>query len=349
MPNFNSPRSYRLFSQIQTAGYAAFNQTAGVWANAASKLIRIDQGSMGGGRNAPYSRFPILTGNRSEVVGIRGRKNATWSIRGLPIIPSGAAGTVPDTDHFFQSMFGATAVLVASTSATYNFSDNGNFPLSLLYFNHQSTALSQFAYWGCGVTRCRINYNGPFLTMDLDGFAGYEIDSTGFAAFDAQALASLTAFPIEPSSPTVAGQPIQGFGTGYTCTLHSQTVELKARAVSVTIETGWEQVSDVYGSPYSIAMVGNTRRVSIDLQALDDDSSALNTLKTDCDTDGSSITGSVVAGTVAGSIMTVSLNSIQPSAFNLRDQGATVNFELPTSYAHATALGLTNDAIIAFS
>lgn len=347
---FNSPRDYRLFSQIQTGGYAAFNQTSGTWTNTLAKMIRLDQGSLGGNRNAAYSPFPVLTGNRSTVVGVRGRKNATWSIRGLPIIPSGAAGTVPDTDHFFQSAFGAAATLVTSTSATYNLSDAGTFPLSLFFFNHLSTAFTQFAYWGCGITRMRFNFNGLFLTMDLDGFAGYQIDNTGFAAFDVQALASLTTFPAEPSSPTILGSPIAGFGTGYTCTLHSQSVELKTRALSVTLETGWEQVADVYGSPYGIAMVGNTRHVSIDLQALDDDTSALNTLKVDCDTDGAAITGAISAGPTSptGTAMTMALNSIQPSAFNLRDQGATVSFELPTSNAHATSIAATNEMIVAF-
>lgn len=349
MPNYNSPRYYRLYSQIQSGGYTTVNNSTGTWTNSGAQLLRIDQGSYTWGRNAPYSRFPVLTGTRSEVAGIRGRKNGTWSIRGLPIIPSGAAGTIPDMDTILQNIFGQAATIVASTSATYSFNDTGNSPLTLLFFNHANTSFTQVYSWGCFVTRWQINFNGPFLTIDLDGFAGWVVDSTGFSATDTQGKAGLTAFPTEPGSPAVLGQPIAGFGAGYTCTIASQSVELKTRALSIGGETGWSQVQDVYGSPYPIASIGDTRRMSIQLGALDDDSSALNAIKTDCDTDNATYSTSVVAGTAAGSIMTVLLNSVQFNAFGMNDQGAEISFELPTSYGHASAPGQVNDLTVAFT
>ena len=349
MPNYNSPRYYRPYTQIQSGGYTTVNNTAGTWTSTGSQLIRLDQGSFTWGRNAPYSRFPVLTGSRSEVAGIRGRKNATWSIRGMPVIPSGAAGTVPDMDAFLQNIFGQASTIVASTSATYSFNDTGTLPLTLLYFNHANTSMTQVYLWGCFVTRWKLNFNGLFLTIDLDGFAGWAVDSTGFSVTDTQGKAGLTSFPTEPSSPTVNGQPIAGFGAGYTCTLASQSVELKTRMLSISGETGWTQVQDVYGSPYPIAAIGDTRRMSIELGALDDDSSALNTIKQDCDTDNATYSTSVVAGTAAGSIMTANLNNVQFNAFSLTDQGAEVMFELPTSYGHASAPGQVNDLTLAFT
>lgn len=348
-PNINSPRYYRLYSQLQTSGYGVINNTTGTWVNTGAKLIRIDQNSLTGGKNAPYARFPVLTGTRSEVAGTRLRKSANWAIRGVPFIPSGAAGTVPDTDHFMQNLFGQPATIVAATSATYSFLDTGYLPLTLLYFNHAFTSMTSYVYWGGGLTRVRFNFNTQFMSMDLDGFAGWQLDSTGFAAFDTIAKAGLTAFPVEPSSPTVAGQPIPGFGVGYTCTLHSQSTELKTRVLSITYDSGLTQVQDVYGSPYPIYMVGDSRRVSLELSTIDDDSAALNQLKTDCDTDGASISGIVVAGSVAGSICTFNLNNVQPNAFMMKDQGALVDFDIPTSYAHASAPGQVNDSTIALT
>ena len=349
MANYNSPR-YQLWVIQQQSTLLAFNNTAGTWTSTGAQLLRVDANSATVTRNAPYSRFPVLTGTRSEVPGIRGRKGATFSIRGCPVIPSGSAGSTPplDMDIILQNIFGQAAVNVASTSNTYSFLDSGYLPFSLIGFNAQEGTISftERALWGCFVTRATFNFNGPFFTVDLDGFGGYEIDSTGFSAFDTQAKAGLTTFPVAPGSLPVTGTPIQGFGTGYTMSIHSNLQTLKIRAMSLTIETGVVPVADTYGSPYLIAAVGDSRRISLTLgDLLDDDTAQLNDLKTQADTDlpGTGISAVIQTGVTAGSILTFNINNIQPNAFNLRDNGPTVSFEMPTSYAHASAPGQVND------
>ena len=255
MPNFNSPRYKRVFVQKQT-NFLQFNNSSGVWSNTSAQLLRFPEGGFTMSRIAPYTPFPVVTGDRSTLTGVRGRKNATWEMRGLPLIPSGAAGTPSDLDLIFQCAFGAAGTVVASTSVTYNFNDTGAIPLSLLEFTHGSTSLTSRALWGGIVSRITFNFNGSYLTMDVTGAGGYAIDSTGFSAFDTQAKAGLTAFPIEPVSPTINGLPIAGFGTGYTATLDSQDLSLKVRVQSISFDTGLVLVQDVYGSPYPIAIVG---------------------------------------------------------------------------------------------
>ncbi len=348
MPNFGSPRYYRWYTQKQTA-YTSFNNTSGVWTNTNAQLIRFDAGSVSRTRNAPYSRFPILTGNRSEVAGIRGRKNVSWSIRGVPIIPSGAAGTVPDLDHILGCAFGAYGTVAAGVSVTYNLVGTGSLPFSLFGWPHGITTLTAQAIWGCGVSRITINFNGLFLTMDVDGFGGDMIDNIGFAGFDVLSAGGLTAYPAEPSSPTVNGQPIAGFGDGYTTTLDTQSISLKVRTRSITWETGLIPVEDVEGSAHPIAMVGDTRRISTSLTALEDDTAALNDIKLKCDTDNVTINMSSQTGLVAGSIMTCNLNNIQPNAFGIRDNGALVDFEFAQSFGHASAIGLENDFNMVFT
>lgn len=335
---YTTPRILRLFTQMQTL-YTAFNNTTGTWLNTNANLIRVDQGTLDTRRGAPYSRFPVVTGSRSELSGIRGRKNASVTIRGVPLIPNGTTLTVPDTDHLLQSVFGA-----AATSGVYSFSDTGYVPISLFAFYHGVTQTNR-AVWGGTVTRVTFHFNGLYLTMDVDIAAANVLDSVGFSAFDTQGKAALTAFPTEPSSPTVNGTPLPGFGQGFTCTIHSQSLELKVRALSVTVETGNELVEGVYGSAYPIAIVGGARRVSIMLSAVDDNTAALNDLKTQCDTDlaATGITATIVAGTTAGNQFTWVLNNIQPNAFNMRDEGAMVITEVPVSYAHASGVGQTDD------
>lgn len=349
MPNYNSPRYQRWYTQLQTT-FPAINNTSGVWTNTGNKLIRVDANSVNRGRNAPYSRFPVLTGNRSEVVGIRGRKSATFSIRGLPVVPPGTAGGIPDIDHILQNAFGQPATVVASTSATYSLLGTGYLPFTLLGFAHGFSSLTSEVFWGCVVTRITLNFNGLFLTMDVDGMAGFMTDNIGFTAQDLQGNGQLTTFPVEPSSPTVNGQPIAGFGQGYTTTLSTQSIALKVRTRSITWETGLEIVGDVEGSPYGIAVVGGTRRLSLALTALDDDSAALNAIKVQCDTDnGAAIALVSVSGTVAGSIVTVNLNNIQANSFSMRDNGNLVDFELPQSFAHASAVGQEDDTTMVFT
>jgi hypothetical protein len=354
-PNINSPRYYRLYGQVQTSAYNVVNNSSGTWTNTAAQLIRIDEGSFNWTRSAPYSRFPVLTGTRSEVAGIRGRKNGpSWSIRGMPIIPSGTAGTPPDMDMIFGNIFGALGtVSMSPASVTYGpFVDTGVLPLSLFYFNHPNPSTMTSLYlWGAFVRQWTINFNGNFLTIDLDGFFGWGGTSTSFSTVVTQGgNAGLTSFPTEPSSPTVNGQPIAGFGQGYTLTVASQTgLELKTRVLSITGETGWVPIQDVFGSPFPIAAVGDSRRMAIQFSALDDDSTSLDNLKTDSEADNTSYTGTIVAGAAAGSTMTTTLSNIQLTTWGFSDQGAVVNFDLPTSYGHASAPGQTNDMQIVFT
>ncbi len=339
----NSPRYQRWFIQ-QQATLTAFVHTLGVWQSTGAKLLRVDAGMIQLTRNAPYSRFPVLTGARSEVAGIRGRRLASFTIRGLPMIPSGTAGTLSDLDVIFQNIFGSAATVSAGVSATYPFLDSGYPAFSLIGFNHSSTGFTQQSAWACFVTRATFNFNGPFMTVDLEGFCGYVIDSTGFANYDSNAKAGLTAYPIEPVSPSIAGTPIQGFGTGYNLTINSNDISLKARALTVTVETGYVPIADVYGSPYLVAVVGDARRISISLgNLLDDDTAALNSIKASCALDNTTISGSIVAGNAAGSIFTFNINNILLEVMNLVDEGPTLAFEIAPSYAHASTPGLVND------
>lgn len=356
--SYNIPRIRRWFVQQQAADNV-FNggnlTTPALWTSTGNQLVRIDANSVTITRNRPYSRLPVLTGTRSEQPGVVGRKAATWEIRGMPVIPSGTAGTIPDMDIILQNIFSQAAY--GTGTKTYSWIPQSGpttpditfLPFSLLGFSHGSTTLTALALWSCMVERAVFHYNGLFLTVDLSGFAGYIADSVGFAALDVQGQGGLSAFPTEPSSPTVNGQPIAGFGTGYLSTVDSQALALKTKSLDITIETGHQPVGGLLGSPYSFPRAGGARRVSFATTFLDDDSTQLNDIKTKADTDNVTIAASFQAGTVAGSIFTMTLSTIQPNAFNLRDNNDMVDMALEESYAHASAIGNTDDATIVFS
>lgn len=353
--NINSPRYTRLFAQLQTGGFNVVNNTTGTWTSTGAAMIRADAGAFKGARNEPYTRLPYLTGTRSEQPGVRGRKSASLSINGLAVIPSGTAGTAPDMDPILQNIFGAPAT--GSGVNLYQFSDSGYLPLSFFAFQHGFTTLTSFYAWGAFVKSAAFHFNEDFQKVDLSMDAGFFLDSPGFAVADSIAKAGLTAFPVEPASPVVNGSPIAGFGAGYTATVTTtatgftgpQSLELKLRSFTATIDTGFELVGSVYGSAYPIQVVGGARRLSCQFSCIDDDSAQLNAIKTQCDQDNITMTVTIVAGTVAGSIMTLTLNDVQASAFNLTDSGNEVTMGLGESYAHATAIGSTNDGTLQFS
>jgi hypothetical protein len=346
----NSPLIKRLFVQQQTSGaVTSFNNSSGTWTNTGAKLIKVDPQGARITKNAPYTTLPYVTGSQSVQAGVRGRKSAGFELRNIPIQPSGTAGTAPDADPIFQSIFGAAPTIVSSTSVTYAFSDFTALPISIFEFAHGSTTLTSTAAWGCIPQRVTLNYNSIFLNMDVSGVGGYVIDSAGFAGIDTQGQGGLTAFPVEPSSPTSNGSVLAGFGNGWTATLDSQNESLKVRVQSVEFMTGYNLIGDVYGSAYAVAPSYGIRRVGLKISALDDDSSALNDLKLKADTDGSLISCVIVAGTTAGSIFTVNLNNVQPNAFNLETSGDTINFDMPTSYANASTVGSANDCTVVFT
>jgi hypothetical protein len=185
--------------------------------------------------------------------------------------------------------------------------------------------------------------------MDVQGVGGYVIDSAGFSGIDSLGKGGLTSFPSEPDSPTITGTPLPGFGTGFTATVDGESVALKSRVQTIEIMTGYNLFNEVYGSAYAVAPTYGIRRCAIHLALVDDDSAALNDLKLKADTDGSSITVAIVAGTVGGSTVTWTLNNVQPNAFNIETQGDLRSTDIPNSFANATALGDVDDLTLAFT
>src|SRR5690349_10142686 len=86
---------------------------------------------------------PDKTGSLGEIIGIPGRKSASWSA-GLSMAGSGSAGVVPDSDVLLQLAFGKVAAVVASTSVTYALDDN-NYSASIWHYNDPSTACQYVA------------------------------------------------------------------------------------------------------------------------------------------------------------------------------------------------------------
>lgn len=344
----NSPRYRRVFAQLQSSGLRTINNTAGTWSNTGAKVIRVPQNAIKLTPNMPITPVPWLTGTRSIQPGVRGRKSGSWSLSNVPLIPSGTAGTAPDIDPILQNVFGAAPTIVASTSATYGFTDTGYLPLTLLDFIHGSTALTSRVMWGCFTTDWTITLNGDVLTTSFSGMGGFLLDSDYFSSEDTTAKAGLTSFPLEPGSPTTAGSIIPGFGA--TATFNSQSIETKVRALSIRVRTGFRLIGDTIADFYPAQAVGGARRVTVNLGVIDDDTSQLQNLKQQAKSSAApSINASIVIGTTAGSRVTFNVNAIQLVPQDFEDQDDIVMANFPDADAHATAIGNVDDMTVAFT
>src|SRR6202044_4047773 len=123
--NYNSPFIERIFAANQGSTQASILAAASV---ASSKLLRIPPNGAKLNPAMPITPVPWKTGTRSMQPGISGRQAATWELSNMPVIPSGAAGTVPDADPIYAGMFNQSGTIVASTGVAYSFADSAVSP-----------------------------------------------------------------------------------------------------------------------------------------------------------------------------------------------------------------------------
>lgn len=335
-------RLERAYAQIQTS-FRTIPNTTGTWNSGTAKWIR--HASLQLNPTLPVVEIPWKTGTRSRVTGTIGRKGGTWSLPGIPVIPSGAAGTAPDLDPLFQAAFGGAGTNVPATSHTYNLIDTAVPSLVLASFQKTGGTLTNRLAWGCIVEQVDLVYNGDIFVANFSGSFAYMIDSDYFSSEDTVGKAGLTVSPAEPGSPSVNGSQLPGFGG--TFTVDSQT-GLAITSMGISIRTGNVLKNDAASDGYAFTALGGARSVSVSLSVQDDDSAALQGLKNKSKTKAA-ITISAALGSTAGSIVTATANAVQLTQSQISDDqvGFTTNFG--TSMAHATTISGTNDVVLQFT
>lgn len=338
----------RVLIQVQAASAPrTITNSSGTWTSTGTTNPR--HMSLVLTQNKPVVPTPYKTGTRSTLVGLAGRRSGTFSYNG-PLIPSGAAGTVPDSDPLFQSIFGTTATIVPSTSVTYSFLDNGFIPLAFFRYNKSGgSSPTNFYALGSVIQRYTINLGGEYLTHTAEGKCVAIGDSTQFASYsgnDAVAAGGLTTYPAEPGTIAVNGTPINGFGGTATFDGNVQ-VELRGTP-TITINTGLDMAEDGFADGYPFAMTGGRRQVSGSFRFADDDTSNLNNIKTKAFTKAP-ITIALAVNTTAGSIVTITLKNVQLGPYSLTENGNLFDIVLGDSLAHASSAAAVDDVSIAFT
>jgi len=338
MPNFALSRLERLYTQVESTFGTIPNSTgtATVAASNACRLIKFDVAN-----KAALIERPDKTGTRSKMVGVLGRKHATWSAE-MSLAPNGVAGVVPDCDPLLQAIFGQASTIVADTSCTYSLVDAIK-SLSMWSFRQPST-IDQRVIHGAVAQEMTIEAGADVAMIKFNGEGIWALEKNQFSVADVTQKGGLTAFPSEPGSPVTNGGMIVGF-TGSIVVDGHTLVTLRTATVKVT--TGNVTVKDTFGTYYPDSPEGDERNVSIDMSIYEDDSDGYADLMA-ISNDKTPVTITLTLGTVAGSICTVTLGSVQLQSPDHEEQRRYIT-NWSGSTAHGSTLALRDELSIAFT
>ncbi len=278
---------------------------------------------------------PDKTGSLGEVLGIPGRRTASWSAS-MSAAGNGAAGVVPDMDVFLQMIFGKAAVIVASTSATYGLDDT-QFSGSLWHYNDPST-VCQYLALGAVANQLRVGIGGDVPTLDFSGPALWVLDTDQLAdgATDAIAKGGISSWTTKPT-PVVNGKPPAGF-TGVV-TLDGNTYGTM-RTATITLAVAKDLPGDVFNSFYSAAPAPGLRSVMVDFSIYDDDGANLLALKQKAAKAVYTVVDLVFqVGTIAGNIWTWTLKNVKLPMPTLDYGGNRRSLTFSGCRAHDTSIG----------
>jgi hypothetical protein len=343
MAQFTSPFAERVIIAPQTT-FNVVPNAAGVWTNTGAKMLRAGSGCRIKADPTLIAN-PVKTGTRSPQPGVAGRRsNNTWTLPAIPIIPSGTPGTPPDTDLLWQSIFGQ-----APTGSAYTLLDGSVITFLLARFQHLQATLSQQFAIGAITTDYSIDINGDIFTVSANGQCYWVLDSENFANEDTAGKAGLTAFPLEPSSPTVLGTLQQGFiGTATFDGNGVDSVSFPLLRASIKGTTGNDYTHDAFGTSYGALPTGGRRRVTTSFTFQDSDSAAIANIKVKAKAK-TPLNITYQVGTTAGSITSIPIKGVQLAVHDYSDEAARVVTAFADSAASASSVSATDEIGITFS
>jgi hypothetical protein len=337
MPNYGISRQERIYLLSETTFGTIPTVTN-------SNACRTMPGSMLTATVANYPR-PDKTGTRSQVIGIPGRKAASWSVT-QSLAGNGTAGTTPDCSPILRALFGIVGgsgtgeAIVGGTSVTYTLVDPVQPPSMSLFSFRTPTTLSQRIVEGAVCSQATFTLGQNIATWTANGTGIWCLDSGNFSVADATQKGGLGAFPTEPSAPVTNGQSTVGF-TGSAIFDSQPIVEIQTATIRFT--TGSAIVTDTFGSYYPTTAAGTVRSVGISFTAYDDDGAGLADLKAKALTQ-TPITIALTIGTIAGNIWGFTMNNVQLAVPTYDDSRNRYMLSFGESLAHATSI-TTKDEI----
>lgn len=286
---------------------------------------------------------PDKTGSLGEIVGIPGRKTATWTAA-MSMAGNGAAGVAPDCDKLLQLICGKPVTIVGVTSATYGLDDT-NYSASIWHYNDPST-VAQYVAIGAVCHQLKITFGGDVPTLEFSGSCLWVLDTDQLAdgTMDSIGKGGISAWTARPT-PTVNGKPPAGF-TG-AITLDGQTYTT-LRQGSITLAVARNLPGDVFNSYYSGTPVPGLRAVGVDFGMYDDDSANLKALKQKA-FNKTPVNLTFQIGTVVGNRWGITTNNVMLPAPTLDQGGDRRAISFSGAKAHDTSIGSKDAMAIAIT
>ncbi|HEY1494107.1 MAG TPA: hypothetical protein VGF49_06170 [Candidatus Solibacter sp.] len=281
---------------------------------------------------------PDKTGSFGEILGIPGRRSATWDAT-LSAAANGAAGIAPDCDTYLQIAFGKAATITAGTSVGYSFGDTC--PSATIYDFNAPGTVTQFAILGAICQKFSATFGADVPMLNFSGEAMWVFDTIQLADPNTETIAKGgIAALVEPAAPVVNGTPPQGFSGVITL---DGNVYSTLRTATVQVDIAREVQKDGF-NVYPVAPGAGTRSISFNAELYDDDSPALNSLKTAALSPLYPVkTLMFQIGTAAGNKWTWTAHNVRLVAptYDKQNSRRTVKF---TGKAHDTSIG-SGDAL----
>lgn len=288
-----------------------------------------------------------ITTGTLEVVTIAGHTtntnaNGTWlayagSTTALTLIGSVGNG------------IGGAAGNVSRVKLTYSFIDDITH-FTLWSFRTAAT-LDQRVGHTCVVTEATFNLNQDVATWQANGDCLWVLRSKDFSTADVYQAGGLTTFPAEPTTPVTNGSIIPGFTGRFVAGASTTTASVYAAAAvafptirnaTIRIQTNNLLVRDTFGSYYATLTEGDVRNVTVSFNIYDDDSTAVNTLKTWGD-NKTPVDFVLNLGTVLGNTWVQYLKNVYLASHVLGDGQLRFDASYADSRATTTSLSLRDE------
>lgn len=227
-----------------------------------------------------------ITSGALEVVTVAGHTvntnaNGTW------LAYAGSTTTLTLVGSSGNGAGAGSGGTVSRIKLTYTFIDDITH-FTLWSFRTAAT-LDQRVGHTCVVTEATFNVNQDVATWQANGDCLWVLRSKDFATADIYQAAGLSSFPVEPTTPVTNGSIIPGFTGRFTAGASSTTASVYAAAAvsfptirnaTIRIQSSNLLVRDTFGSYYATLTEGDVRNITLSFNIYDDDSTAVNTIKT---------------------------------------------------------------------
>jgi hypothetical protein len=290
-----------------------------------------------------------ITSGTFEVVTIAGHTvntaaNGTW----LAYAGSTTALTLVGSDGSASTVGGATGT-VSRVKLTYTFIDDIT-QFTLWSFRTAAT-LDQRVGHTCVVAEATFNLNQDVATWQANGDCLWVLRSKDFATADVYQAGGLTTFTPEPTTPVTSGSIIPGFTGRFVAGASSTTASVYATAAvafptirnaTIRVQTNNMLVRDTFGSYYATLTEGDVRNVTLSFNIYDDDSAAVNLLKTWGDSKAP-VDFVLNLGTVAGNVWVHYMKNVYLASHQLSDGQLRFDASYADSRATTSNLGVKDE------